>query len=141
MSGPQLAVVISLNVLVDAVVVWVVIRCAGGNWNRLADAHPPVPVLEPAESRRYQSFRLGLFNLGFSVHVTADTERLHLTPMMPLRLIGMRAMSLPWEAIELKPHGLRKRWRTARVGGGLDLHGPAWGLGLAEGERPVGGRG
>ncbi|MEO1534442.1 MAG: hypothetical protein AAFS11_02630 [Planctomycetota bacterium] len=132
MSGGQLAIFISLFLAVDAVIVWVVLRGAAGGWNGLAEKHPQTTPIEPSETRRFQSFALGMFNLGFCIHVTADPERLHLMPVTPMRLLGMRPMSLPWEALDLKPPGRRKNWRTARVGVGLDLHGPAWCLGLAE---------
>ncbi len=132
MTGGQVAILIGLFLAVDAVVIWCILRGAAGGWNRLADLHPPTEPIEPSETRRFQSFALGLLNLGFSIHVTADPERLHLTPIAPMRLAGMRPMSLPWDALELKPAGRRNGWRTARVGVGLDLHGPAWCLGLAD---------
>lgn len=141
MTGWQVALVISLFLTVDAVVVWALLRGAAAGWNRLAQAHPPVAAAEPSETRRFQSFALGIFNLGYCIHVTADPDRLHLTPVRPLRLLGMRPMSLPWNALELRPPGWRKSWRTARVrpsaGSGLDLHGPAWCMGLAERDADV----
>lgn len=132
MSGVQIALLVALVLAVDAVVVWVIVRGAVGGWNKLAAEHAPTVPIEPSETRRFQSFALGLINLGFCIHVTADPERLHLTPVLPMRVLGLRPLSLPWSAIELKPAGRRKRWRTARLGPGLDLHGPAWALGLAE---------
>ncbi|MEO1585467.1 MAG: hypothetical protein AAFR96_12970 [Planctomycetota bacterium] len=132
MTGGQTALVICLVLTVDAVLITVLLRALAGKWNKLAGDHPPTEPSEPSETRRFQSFALGIFNLGFCIHVTVDEDRLHLTPVRPLRAAGMRAMSLPWEAVELRPPGRRKSWRAMRVGPGVDLHGPAWCLGLAD---------
>lgn len=132
MTGWQVGLFVSGFLLIDAIVVFTIVRAAAFGWNRFAVDHPPTEPLEPSETRRFQSFSIGMINLGFCVHVTVDEQRLHLTPILPMRWAGLRPASMPWEAIDLRPPGWRKRWRTARLGPGLDLHGPAWCLQLAE---------
>lgn len=99
------------------------------SWARWHDSFPPVPPGPDAVSRQFQSFSVGLLNLGYSVHVTVDAGHLHLRPTAMVRCLGMRSVSIPWDAVEFVgvfPFG-RRRARVA----GVSLIGPAWCLDLA----------
>ncbi len=90
-------------------------------WNPAVSAYPPVPPAADALHKTYQSFSLGIVNMGFSIHASTDEMYLHLTPIAPMRFFGARAASIPWSA--LKPG---KRVKTTAMLDGLVLQGPAW---------------
>lgn len=129
MSGWTLfwILVVLFVVIEPVVIVWAVIRMV---WNKLAEAHPGRPASGDAITRRFQSFRLGIVNLGFAVHATADEGHLHLELIKPLRWLGARRASIPWDAITVvSAHA--SRWMTVRIGR-YKLLGPRWCLELAE---------
>jgi hypothetical protein len=101
-----------------------------GLWNTLARAHPAVEPSADAVRREFQSFKMGMFNLGLSVHVEADDEHLHLSPAAFIRWMGATPMSIPWEAIEVMGQGLIKSSTKARIGS-VTIYGPTWCLSLA----------
>jgi hypothetical protein len=123
-----LAVVVA-DVLLVTLILWFILRLGWGKLERLFPAQAPAA---DAVSRRFQSFRLNLLNLGFSVHVTVDERHLHLDAVRFLRWLGARPMSIPWEQISIvKRRG--GRWIAAKIDS-FTLHGPAWCLSLAEPE-------
>ncbi len=107
--------------------IWLVARY----WGRLERGFPAKPARDDAVVRPYQSFRLGVVNLGFSIRVAVDDRHLHLEPTGPLRWLGARSASIPWEAITVKRRSMSGKWMTVEVSG-RRLQGPAWCLGLAE---------
>lgn len=111
----------------DVVVIAVIIRAAAqAAWNPIARDYPPVEPGPDARARRFQSFSLGMLNLGFCIHAAADADYLHLTPIAPLRRLGMRPLSLPRRVIHtVKPGALPHRRRIA-LGRGREIAGPAW---------------
>ncbi len=95
-------------------------------WQPMVAAHPPVEPAEDAVRRRFQSFGLGIVNMGFSIHVAADEKFLHLTPILPLRFFGAVPCSIPWSALEPIRRGTRPV-RSARLRPGrYTLTGPRW---------------
>jgi hypothetical protein len=84
--------------------------------------------------RDFQSYRFGIVNLGLSVHTTVDEAFLHLEPVRPLRLLGIRPISVPWDRVE------PVRWRGRRHAevriGSQRVLGPRWALGLAFAREP-----
>ena len=88
-------------------------------WNRMTAFWPAQPHLPDAESRRLQSFRIGLMSLAFSVNVTKDDDHLHLELALLFRLFGAKSMSLPWSSLE---HRGAKHVRFKKT----DMWGPAW---------------
>ncbi|MHC4428453.1 MAG: hypothetical protein ACYS0D_07590 [Planctomycetota bacterium] len=121
--------VVVADVLLVACIIWFILRVSWGKLERLFPAQAPAA---DAVSRRFQSFRLNLLNLGFAVHVTVDEGHLHLDAVRILRWLGARPMSIPWEQISIvKRHG--SRWTAAKIDS-FTLHGPAWCLSLAEPE-------
>lgn len=87
------------------------------------------PVQEPAPDavrRSFQSFGIGIVNMGLSIHVAVDAEYLHLTPLAIWRALGATPVSIPWSAME--PVG--RSGRVVRVAGHR-LDGPKWCMELA----------
>lgn len=125
-------------VLMDGLIMWALFRGLANMWNELARAYPALEPGEGAVRREFQSFKVGIFNMGYSVHVVVDDTHLHLLPSWTLRKIGGKAASVPWDDVRLKPAG---KWfkglRSAKIGK-VDLCGPAWALNLAEGRGPDG---
>ena len=101
-------------------------------WNPIAQKHPAVTPATDAERRNFQSFKIGLFNLGYAIHVTVDVDHLHLDPVKFGRKLGMRSASIPWDAIEyLGP--LRTSSKYAKIKLGTETWtGPRWCLELAD---------
>lgn len=93
-------------------------------WNRMVAPWPPVTPSADAQTRRFQSFRVQLMNLGLSVNVTKDEHHLHLQLIRPLRVFGAKDTSIPWDAIMVKSK------RRVKIGT-LDVWGTPWAL-----ERP-----
>ncbi len=94
-----------------------------GMWNPALKPHPPVEPEVDAVRRDFQSFSLGLVNMGWSVHVAADAHHLHLTPIKPMRLLGARSASIPWSA--MRPVG-GSRSTVVTLDGRQRLIGPRW---------------
>ena len=95
-------------------------------WRPMLKAFPPRQPAPDAVRRRFQSFGLGIVNMGFSIHVAADDEYLHLVPLAIWRSLGARPASIPWSS--MKPVGKSKR--VVRVNGHR-LDGPKWCMELA----------
>ena len=101
------------------------------SWSPIAQAHPPQSPATGAVGRDFQSFRFGVLNLGFSVHVKVDERFLHIVPARYLRWLGAAPMSLPWEAVTVVKRSAHGRWITADING-RRIQGPAWCLQLAD---------
>lgn len=95
-------------------------------WRPMVAAHPPREPAPDAVRQRFQSFGIGIVNLGFAVHVAADESHLHLELIAPLRLLGGTSTSIPWTALE--PVGTDPvRPRSARLHpGGYAMAAPRW---------------
>ena len=137
MSWPIIiTLIVAAAVLEPIILVWALLHFG---WGPLARSYPAQPADDDAVTRSFQSFRLGLINLGFCIHVTVDERHLHLRPAAVLRWFGARAASIPWGSIRIvkrsrpRPGGpLRMAPSiTARIDG-RTLAGPAWCLELAE---------
>jgi hypothetical protein len=123
--------VVAADLLVMSLVFTGIVRMG---WNQPLAAYPPQPIADDAVTRSFQTFRLGLVNLGGSIHVAADERWLHLTPIRLLRSLGARPASIPWDGIRIQKRSRNGRWITARIGR-TTLQGPAWCLELAEPEK------
>ena len=100
-------------------------------WNRIAEKHPAHEPAEEAVCRRFQSCSVGIFNLGWSVNILADSEHLHMKPTLFLRLATSRGLSIPWADMKPGKYQFFKRYRSFK----LDKHmfvAPAWAVDLAE---------
>ena len=125
-----IAIVIAIAVAVTVLDLVIVVTIIHRGWGPLPRDFPATAPGDDAVWRRYQSFRLGLLNLGFCIHVAADEHYLHLVPIKPLRAFGGRPASIPWDAIRIESRSGRGKWITARVGTHT-LRGPSWCLELA----------
>lgn len=124
--------VVAIILVMDSIIVLAVMRMMASAWNVMADAHPATPPLEGAVRREFQSFKMGLFNMGWCVHVAVDEQRLHLFPVKLMRLGGAKAASVPWEQVRLADkQPWSKSWVDVTIGH-TDLRGPAWALSLAQ---------
>jgi len=99
-------------------------------WLRIQRAHPGVEPAPDAVRRDFQSFKMGLVNLGLSVHVAVDESHLHLFPAAIIRWAGAGPISAEWSAVEDIGASWLKGWHRVRIEGVL-VNGPAWCLRLA----------
>ncbi|MCP3906325.1 MAG: hypothetical protein GY715_22105 [Planctomycetes bacterium] len=95
-------------------------------WRPMLAPFPPREPAPDAVRRRFQSFGLGIVNMGLSVNVAVDDECLHLMPLAIWQTLGARKASIPWSAME--PVGASRR--VVRVNGHR-LDGPKWCMQLA----------
>lgn len=123
MSPLTATLVISAFLVVDGIIVFAVFNMAAGEVRSLA-AH--FPAREPqihAERRDFQSFSLDLFNFGWSFHVVADRDYVHMLPAWLFRKLGVPKFSIPRS--ELKDP--RKCFGGVKVTlRGQALAGPRW---------------
>lgn len=105
-------------------------------WGPLARRFPPREPAPDAVGRRFQSFSIGMFNLGCCIHVMVDETHLHLTPVKPFRLCGTGPISVPWDAIQIVKRPAWRRLVIAKIGD-QTIAGPAWCLELAEPPPPT----
>jgi len=124
-----IAILVCSIVAVDLLVVWALLRGLAFTWNGVARAHPPVDPAPDAVRKDFQSFKLGIYNLGLAVHVAVDDRYLHLLPSRALRWGGAGACSVPWEAVT--PLGPRAFKAFAVKVAGQTLTGPRWALALS----------
>lgn len=129
MPGWAVALLISGGTLLEVGLVYLLLRATiGSSFGKLAKAFPLQEPSPSAVRRNFQSFRFGLVNAGFSVHVVVDEDHLHLLPAAILRWCGARGTSVPWAEVEVR--GKAGSFRRAKVGG-VDMYGPRWCLDLA----------
>jgi len=106
--------------------------------HRLFAACPPHTPLPGAIHRRFQSFSIGIVNLGGSIHVSADSDHLHLNPAMLVRWFGMKPVSIQWEAIAVDP--VKRSFTNAATiridGASWTMRAPRWCLELARPSSP-----
>lgn len=131
-----IALIVVFVVVEPIAILWAVMRFG---WRPFAEDFPAQHVDEHAVRKRFQSFRLGLLNLGFSIHVAVDERHLHLEPAAWMRRLGARAVSIPWDSISVVKRSRTGAWMTARIGKHT-LMGPTWCLELAEPAEPSGAR-
>jgi len=130
MSAIGILLGVVVFVVFDIALITLILRTmAGRTFGDLAEQYPPTEPEPNAVTKRFQSFRFGIINAGFCVHVSVDSSHLHLKPARFLRWFGAKPMSVPWEAIDLGNR--RGPYRSAKIGS-LNLIGPAWALDLAE---------
>lgn len=120
--------IVAFVVVMDFILIAVLLRALTESWNDLGKEFPAQTPAPDAVRRSFQSFKFGLFNLGWCVHVAADETHLHLVPVRFWRALSAMGASVPWEKVHLLKRG--RRWSTVRIGTHT-LKGPAWALNLA----------
>ncbi len=129
MSALAVWIIVGLVVAELLIAPLLVRAVVGGVWGPLAGAYPARPPGEDSVRKDFQSYRLGIVNLGYSVHTTVDAEFLHLEPVRLLRLMGIRPLSVPWEDVTpIRSRGTR--YADVKIGA-QRLTGPRWALELA----------
>ena len=117
-------IIVAAVVLFDLLLLPLIIFAAmQGGWKKMHDAHPGVEVGPGAVRKSFQSLKIGMMNLGLSVHVAADDTHLHMLPSLLLRVCSAKPISVPWSAIEIKKRG---RWSTHTKIAGANVWGPNW---------------
>lgn len=99
------AIIVVSFIVMDAIIVSCVICACGHVLKQLGEGHPPVEPEPDAVRKEFQSFKIGMYSLGYSIHVAVDASYLHLYPSLTARWIDMPPMSIPWEHIEFKKSG------------------------------------
>ncbi len=136
MSPLVTTLLVCLFVVIDLAVVGAVLQAAGQTLRDFGKHFPGQPIGPDAVRKRFQSFKIGMLGLGGSIHVAADERYLHLQPAWAAAWLGMKPISIPWEAMVLKQRA--SRWRSASVRiGKTTLEGPDWCLSLAPTEPVV----
>jgi len=121
----------------DLALIWVVMKVGWGPWVR---QYPPQEPAPDAVAKNFQSFKFGIMNFGFCLHVKVDEEHLHLRPVMPLRWFGAGPISVPWSSIQPDRKSRIGNWLIVKIDK-KTVMGPSWCLELAgepETERSAG---
>jgi len=127
----KIAIIVAVFFVVDTIVVGGLVGYFVRNtWRAISTRWPAQPIADDAVRRSFQSFRIGVVNLGWSIHVAADEQFLHLDPARFWRWFGAERASIAWSALELVGP-VRGRWATVRLGA-QRIDGPAWCLGLVD---------
>ena len=134
MSGPAIVGLVATILVIDSIMVWAIVRVASEAAKELARDYPGRPVPDGAVRRGFQSFKIGIMNLGWCIHVAVDQGYLHLQPTWLARRFGLLPISLPWGVIEIRERRWRKWW--VRVGK-HDVAGPPWCFQLADTRPPT----
>ncbi len=132
MPGHAVLIVVLVIVAVDLILVPLILRAfVASSWGPISARYPAVGPLPDAVRRNFQSFKVGMANFGFSVHVAADSAHLHLLPTLLMRWSGMKPASVPWPAVRAEGRPGR-RYAKVRINGQPQVVvGPAWALSLA----------
>lgn len=118
LPGPWVGPTITAVVVIGALAL---IRYAiTGFWNPLIAPWPPREVPREAIRRSFQSFRIDLVNMGFSINAAVDDEYLHLEPIAVWRLFGAESASIPFDQMVRSDRG-----RSVRIEGRV-IRGPKW---------------
>lgn len=128
--------VVALIVVVMAIDFMVFGALASGikaQWAPIVRDFPGVDPGPGAVRKNFQTLRLGMFNLGQGFHIAADEERVHLSPALVSRLLGLKAVSVPWEHVRLAP-GNKKGRSVHVIIAGANIRGPRWAFGLVDPE-------
>jgi hypothetical protein len=133
MPGWKIAVVVTAFVLFDAMIVAAILWAVGRSVKELAAQFPFRHPGPDAIRKDFQSIHLGFLGLGGSVHLSADAVHLHIEPARVARWIGVRAMSLPWDAIRVKHRG---PFQTRSEVAGVALAAPNWCMDLVNPPEP-----
>lgn len=129
--NPSFTLVMLMIVAAElAVVIALLPAVIAAYWTPIADRYPPRTIADGARHVRFQSFNAAFLSLAWCIHVAADETHLHLRPILPARLLGLREASIPWPGIEADLTDTRRRTRRACIAGHhLDM--PRWCLELA----------
>lgn len=119
--------VIVMALLIVAAVVGLIVRRV---WKPLEAFFPAQQPMEPSIGRRYQSFKIGNVNLGFSIHVRIDDNYLHLRPAWTVNWFGLKPVSIPWDSIHAVPNSVLKQHKTKVKIRKQTITGPKWCFGL-----------
>ncbi|HRQ73665.1 MAG TPA: hypothetical protein PLU35_11615 [Phycisphaerales bacterium] len=132
MPGHVVLIVVLVIVAVDLILVPLILRAfVASSWGPISARYPAVAPLPDAVRRNFQSFKVGMANFGFSVHVAADSAHLHLMPTLLMRWSGMKPASVPWEAVRAEGRPGRMYAKVRIDGQSQVVTGPAWALSLA----------
>jgi len=133
MSGMDIAILVTVFVIMDLVIIGAVLYAAGrsSGLGELAQRNPSRPPLPGAVRREFQGLAAGMIKLGGCFHITVDETHLHIDPSwFARRLVRMKPMSVPWERVVLaKDDRGTGRWARALVDG-VDIRAPRWCLDL-----------
>lgn len=132
MNATAVIILIVLVVtLFDGLIVWALFaHLRSSIWNPLAERFPHRNPAQDAVRKDFQSLSVGLFNLGWMIHVIVDDEYLHLEPSAICRWIGLKSTSVPWDEVRPVRRSATGWWATVRIGN-TTMRGPAWCFSLA----------
>lgn len=121
--SPLTAAVLLSAFLLDGIIIFAVFNMAAGEVKSFAKHFPAHEPLIHAQRRNFQSFSLGLFNFGWSFHVIADTNYVHMLPAWLFRRLGVPNFSIPRTELKDAAKCFGGAVVTIR---GTKLRGPRW---------------
>lgn len=138
MTPAAIIMIVVIVVAMDAIIITALFSSLRSSmWGPLASAYPGLPTAPDGIRREFQSIKIGLFNLGWSVHLAVDDHCLHIEPTRYLRWFRLTKISIPWEEIRFKSRSRFGLGVTIQVRQ-TTLCGPEWAFGLAEPQQEAG---
>lgn len=125
MPGWLIFLFVGLELSFSISIVGVLLRASWGQLMKF----PSKPILDPHVRRNFQSFAIGVVNMGRCVHTAIDDEHLHLIPVTFMKWFGCKPVSVPWHEIQDHPKPGRSRSILRVKIGKIDVVGPRWCLG------------
>lgn len=127
-----IAIAVGVFLFFDFIVVTTLIRSCIAPIRELAKQFPAQSPAAGAVRREFQSFTLGIVNVGWGIHVGVDEQFLHLSPAWIGRLLGIPPVRIPWVKIHLIKRG--RRMTKVLIKGDrerMEIKGPTWCMELA----------
>jgi hypothetical protein len=122
-SSSNLAILIGVFFVLDAIIVGCVLHLAAGELKSFVRHFPPVEPQPGHESRSFQTIALDTFNFGWCFHIASDRDHVHLRPTWFLRRFGVTPCSIPRAALANPRRTFRGASVTVR---GHTVRGPRW---------------
>lgn len=123
MSSGNLAILVGVFFVLDAIIVGCVLHLEAGELKSFARHVPPVEPQTGYESRSFQTIALDMFNFGWCFHIASDRDHVHLRPAWFLRRFGATPFSIPRAALTNPRRTLRGVRVTVR---GHTVRGSRW---------------
>jgi len=120
--------VVALIVAIPVFAFWIIHLAA---WRPLMNRHHAQPIRSGAVSKSFQSISFGsLMRFNNCLTLVADDEHLHIVPFAPLKWVGARRISLPWNRMMRVSQSRLNGMIKVKLGDRF-LSGPEWCMKLA----------
>jgi hypothetical protein len=123
MNGLMIGAIIVFDSLMACLIVGALCRAG---WWPLQKQFPAKPILPEHVRRNFQSFSIGIFNFGWSLHTIVDDDHLHFIPIRLMRWFGCQTVSVPWDEVLDHPQPGKSKYTVLVKIANQTILGPRW---------------